>query len=427
MGTARAITTAWEPVPAGARTPRAAPGRALRIGFLFNHDHVHQVAHSAPIAFELARRFSDVEVTLLVATPQLEAAVRALAQGPLPPRCRLASLRAGGPLAWIDPLIGALLSFRRLAVLESNAAMLDAFDALVVPEKTTLRLRTHYGAPHVKLIHTRHGAGDRAVGFDAESRHFDLALLSGEKIRARLEAAGALAPRWAIVGYPKFDALAGAPPPPRFFDDDRPIVLYNPHFSPHYSSWYDAGHAILDFFRTSRDYNLIFAPHVMLFRRRAQLAVEKLALRWVPGVPRRFRECPHIRIDLGSAYSTDMTYTQAADVYLGDVSSQLCEFVARPRPCLFANPRRIAWQDDPSFAMWKLGPVFERVEDLPGALDAAIRGHADLRAAQEAYVRATFDLSDVPSSRRAADAIHTYLRETTPAVAPASAPSSSAR
>ena len=71
----------------------------------------------------------------------------------------------------------------------------------MVPEKTTLRLRTHYGAKRVKLIHTRHGAGDRAVGFDAASAGFDLALLSGPKILRRLRAANALPPRFAIVGY----------------------------------------------------------------------------------------------------------------------------------------------------------------------------------------------------------------------------------
>lgn len=396
------------------RAPRAiqlekVERRALRIGFLFNHDHTHQVAHSAPIAFELARSFPGVAVTLLVASREQLDCVRALAQGSLPKRCEVQLLGAGGPLAWIDPVIGSLLSFRRLAVLESNAALLDEFDALVVPEKTTLRLRTHYGATRVKLIHTRHGAGDRAVGFDPESRHFDLALLSGEKIRARLAALGALPERWAIVGYPKFDSVAATKPIPRFFANERPTVLYNPHFSPHYSSWYDAGREILDFFRGSSEYNLIFAPHVMLFRRRLQLALEKLALRWVPGVPRAHYDCPNIRIDLGSGLSTDMTYTNAADVYLGDVSSQVCEFLARPRPCVFANPRRIAWQGDPSYAMWGLGAVFERASELPAALDAAIRGHAQLRSAQEAYVRETFDLGETPPSRRAAQAIYAFL------------------
>ncbi len=381
------------------------------MGFLFNHDHTHQMAHSAPIAFELARSFPDVEVTLLVASREQLEALFALAPPTLPPRCEIRALTAKGPLAWIDPAIRTLFSFRRLAVLATNAPYLDTFDALVVPEKTTLRLRTHYGATHVKLIHTRHGAGDRAVGFDAESRQFDLALLSGEKIRARLAAAGTLPPRWAIVGYPKFDALDGAGPRPRLFANDRPIVLYNPHFSPHYSSWFDQGREILEFFRGSRDYNLIFAPHVMLFRRRLQLAVEKLGVRFRPGVARRFHECENIHVDLGSARSIDMTYTQAADIYLGDVSSQVCEFLVRPRPCAFANPHRIAWQNDSSYRMWRLGTVFERVSELPAALESAVREHPKLRAAQESYVRETFDLSDEPSSRRAARAIYAFLAD----------------
>lgn len=403
------------------RGESAAGARPLRVGFLFNHDHIHQVAHSAPIAFELARAHADLEVWLLAGSPALRDAVSALAPSGLPPRCRLHELPAKGPLAWIDPVVGSLLSLRRVAVLATNAAFLDGFDALVVPEKTTLRLRTHYGAKHVKLIHTRHGAGDRAVGFDAESRGFDLALLSGEKIRRRLEAAGALPPHWAIVGYPKFDAIAERPVP-RLFANDRPTVVYNPHFSPHYSSWYDQGREILELFRASREYNLIFAPHVMLFRRRVQVAVEKLGVRWVPGVPRRFRECEHLLVDLGSERSTDMTYTQAADVYLGDVSSQVCEFLVRPRPCLFANPHRIAWRGDPSYAMWELGEVFERVSELPAALERARAEHAQRRAAQEAYVRDSFDLSDEPSSRRAARAIYAFLADGAKA-----SPSSSAR
>lgn len=397
-----------------ARAPRAvalgvAQRRRLRVGFLFNHDHTHQLAHSAPIAFELARGFPDVDVTLLAASREQLEGVCALAPDPLPPRCEIRTLEAKSPLAWIDPAIRKLFSVRRLAVLAANAPYLDTFDALVVPEKTTLRLRTHYGATRVKLIHTRHGAGDRAVGFDAESSRFDLALLSGDKIRARLAATGNLPPRWAIVGYPKLDCADAAPALPRLFANERRVVLYNPHFSPHYSSWFDQGRDILEFFRGSRDYNLIFAPHVMLFRRRLQPALEKLGLRLRPGLPRRFQECENIHVDLGSARSLDMSYTQAADIYLGDVSSQVCEFLLRPRPCVFANPHRIAWQSDPSYCMWRLGSVFEHVSELPAALEAATREHGRLRAAQEAYVRETFDLSDEPSSRRAARAVYAFL------------------
>jgi hypothetical protein len=94
-----------------------------------------------------------------------------------------------------------------------------------------------------------------------------------------------------------------------------------------------------------------------------------------------------------------MTYTRDAGIYLGDVSSQVCEFVLKPRPCVFANANRASWEGDPEYEMWKLGPAFERIEELPAALERAVKEHERFRSVQEVYVRDSFDLSDGPSSR----------------------------
>ncbi|HEU4427613.1 MAG TPA: hypothetical protein VFT98_02570 [Myxococcota bacterium] len=396
-----------EPAPHLALAPE--PERAPTVGFLFNHDHVHQIAHSAPIAFELSRLAPDLSVTLLASTEEqhrvLEA-MRALFSGE---RCSLRTLAPEGALAGLVPP-GDFLGLRRVLVLRSNAELLRGFDALVVPEKTSLLLRNRAGAGP-KLIHTRHGAGDRAIGFDAKSAAFDLVLLAGEKIRRRLAAEGALARRHAIVGYPKFDGVDITRPPRPLFANGKPTVLYNPHCSPRHSSWYRMGRAILDYFFAQSRFNLVFAPHVMMYRRRLQISLEDLSLAYARAIPEKFRACDHMRIDLGSPACTDMTYTLAADVYLGDVSSQVCEFLARPRPCLFANAHRVRWQGNPSYEAWKLGPVFERASELPEKLDEALRDHARVRAAQEAYVRDTFDLTLIPSSRRAAEAIQRFLHE----------------
>src|SRR3546814_18449231 len=111
----------------------------------------------------------------------------------------------------------------------------------------------------LKLVHTRHGSGDRAIGFDKASGKFDLVLLSGEKIRDRLAQADLLkADGHAIVGYPKFDIAA--PAHPRLFAKDRPTVLYNLHPSPALSSWYRMGPAIHDWFARRPQSNLFFAP-----------------------------------------------------------------------------------------------------------------------------------------------------------------------
>src|SRR3546814_3460334 len=85
---------------------------------------------------------------------------------------------------------------------------------------------------------------------------------------------------------------------------------------------------------------------------------------------------PHIRIDMGSRHSIDMSYTMSADVYLGDVSSQVYEYLLHPRPCIFLNLDRRDWRGDEAFSHWRLGQVIEDMGTLPQALDCA----ADLQA-----------------------------------------------
>lgn len=55
-----------------------------------------------------------------------------------------------------------------------------------------------------------------------------------------------------------------------------------------------------------------------------------------------YPKLPNLHIDIGSDCSIDMTHTEAADIYLGEVSSQICEFLVRPRPCIFLSAAAIA-------------------------------------------------------------------------------------
>ena len=74
----------------------------------------------------------------------------------------------------------------------------------------------------------------------------------------------------------------------------------------------------------------------------------------------RERACrSQILIDTGSERCVDMTYTSAADIYVGDVSSQVCEFLETPRPCVFLNAHQIDWQNNPDFAHWHFGDVVD--------------------------------------------------------------------
>jgi len=122
----------------------------------------------------------------------------------------------------MDGLLGKM-------VYRDNLAFFRSLDVLVVAEKTSLILKKRYGLANLGMIHTHHGAGDRAIGFNRASACFDHVLCSGPKIRDRLiREAGMDASAITIVGYPKFD-LAHQTPPMRFLPTAAQAVLYNPH------------------------------------------------------------------------------------------------------------------------------------------------------------------------------------------------------
>ena len=376
----------------------------MKIGFLFNHDALHQVRHTAPVIVELARE-ARAAVTILTSSPAQEAAVRALI-GEAAARVTFVALTTGPIARALDAGLRWIVPFRRIAILRENLAAFAALDVLVVPETTSLMLRDRFGLDALKLVWIPHGAGDRSIGFRDEIRRFDLVLLSGEKVRDRMLAEGLItSANHAITGYPKFDTIPDDTPAPPLFATPRPTVLYNPHFDPLLSSWYDWGRDIVRWFAQQDGFNLIVAPHVMLYRRRWHASVEHRRVALRRGVPRALADAATVLVDPGSEASIDMTYTRAADIYLGDASSQIYEWIARPRPAIFLNPGRIDWRGNPSFAHWHLGDVIDRIADLPAALDRAIVEPDRYRAAQEQAFARTFSVTGNSAAARAAAAI----------------------
>ncbi|MFC2973301.1 hypothetical protein ACFOJE_13915 [Azotobacter bryophylli] len=379
-----------------------AAGAAVRPRVCFPYNaQIHQIWHSLPIAVALARRHPEIEVHVAGSRRNLAVARRLVRE------------RAGDAPLRFDRLYHPL--FVRLRhpsgavggktlILWANRLYFSGFDAIVTPEHTSTHLRKFCPA-HLQFIGTKHGAGDREAGFSPETALFDFLLLGGEKQAERLLELGYAAPGRYVTGiYAKLDWALQHEPKIRLFDNDRPTVLYNPHFDPSLSSWPLIGRRVLDHFARSTRYNLVFAPHIRLFD--APTRAKYAAFR-------DYCKLAHMRIDLGSERCVDMTYTLGADLYLGDVSSQVVEFLTRPRPCLFLNPRRLAWQDDPSFRFWHLGLVLEEVGELDAALERAVRIHPELARRQRDYLRDSLGLVEPgQSGARGADAIVAYLRQT---------------
>lgn len=401
--------------PADLRLDRAAAGQwrefprqTLKIGFLFNHEAPHQIAHSAPIARQMANRHGGFEVTVLATSETLRDHARKLIESEGGGRVDYVLLQESGVQRRIGHWLDAAVPFSRIMNLARHREVLAGFDALVVPERTSLILRRLLGPRTPRLIYTRHGSGDRSIGVSRAAGKFDLVLFSGRKILNRFLEKDYLKPgQYAIVGYPKFDTLVRGPKR-RFFDNDRPTVLYNPHPDPKLSSFYDMGFDVLDYFHRSDKYNLIFAPHIMMFKRKLHISLESFRMRLRREIPERFLNCPHILVDTGSPALLDMTYTRSADIYIGDASSQVYEFALEPRPCVFLNSHQAQWRDNANYLFWTFGPVVSDVRDLDHALAAAHEPH--YRQVQDLVFRQTFDSNGRPASERAADAIAGFLQ-----------------
>ena len=380
-----------------------------KLCFLFNHDQTHQLAHSLPIALAMIEQ-GHADVTLAVTSVMLEQEVKRLAGARIAPH-HLVRLDSKG---WISGKFGGVLDHlvpaRKLLIYRDHLDFFRSFDALVVSEKSSLLLKSRYGLSSLKFIHTRHGAGDRAIGFNPESAKFDLVLVSGPKIRDRLIADAGLSPdKIRVTGYAKFDLFAGNEPAPLFPGPARKTVLYNPHPSPHLSSWYKMGEDIIRQFAAQDRYNFIFAPHVMLFERPLTVTIDRLRVKRAQKPDHALFDAAHMHGDLGSPKSSDMSYAVAADLYLGDVSSQVYEFLHRPRPCLFLNAHATDWQGDPNYKHWNAGPVIDSCDDILGAVGCAFEEHSRYLPVQEQMLSETFSVTDQPASMRAANAIAEFL------------------
>lgn len=164
-------------------SPEQSAPRHIKVVFLLIAQP-HQTLHSLPIAFEMATRHPDVEVHVTCLTKRHLDYVRSL--GKLYPSARVVYELLPIP-SWLTKLIErhGPGPFEKVASLFFSRHYFDHFQAIVVPERTSLYLK-RMGVTKPRYIWTRHGAGDRAIGFAKDIKRFDFVLLSGKKVEERL-------------------------------------------------------------------------------------------------------------------------------------------------------------------------------------------------------------------------------------------------
>ena len=352
----------------------------MKIGFLALAQ-AHQHLHWIPAALELSRR-RGIQVDVLCPS---RAGIRFIRT--FDPERRLNFIWL--PASWRDGLFqlpprGRVLRFYRW--------IFSRYPILVTTETTSTRLRNQSGFRSA-LIRIRHGVGDAATRTD-DSRlsRFDLSLVGGEKDKRRLISAGQCTEdSCAVSGYAKFELVK---PPHRLFRNDNPVALYNPHWREDLSSWHTQGAALVREMERLNRWNFIIAPHVRL-----------------RSGPTISTDAPNIIIDRGSVRSIDMTYTQAASVYIGDASSQLYEFLNHPRPCIFVNGQGVDWQRNENWSHFALGQVIDAPSQLPAALERADAVQPIFEPLQTKALEQSIDRTGELASKRQADAILSFARQ----------------
>jgi CDP-glycerol:poly(glycerophosphate) glycerophosphotransferase len=361
-------------------------------------DDIHHIHHLAPIAFELSQN-PRYDCVIFIQTHSQEI-VNKIAQLYPADRCQVEVL---APSLWAAIRYSLRQKIcRSERLIRYNLPKLLNHDVFISPDldMDALMMAAKKNGRTCQFCFIPHGAGDRAIPEYANADKIDFMLLCGEKYQRRFIDEHHIAPeKCTIIGYPKFDLTPPAHKP-KLFNDDKPVVIYNPHFATDIASWPQWGLHILEYFYQQSALNCIFAPHRNLFNRILHPRI----------LPKKYFNARHIIMDLGSEKSVDMTYTQAADIYLGDISSQVYEFIRVPKPCIFLNAHAVAWQNQPHYLCWQFGAVIDNLADLWNHLSTKPLENPYSHL-QKKFFSETFSITEQAAAKRAADAIHHFLSE----------------
>lgn len=368
----------------------------MKIAFIYIAEP-YQCYHTASVASELAT-MPDCDVTEYYSFPDTVEHLTRIRRILNAPALKLRPLFK----SWKAKLLklAKRLDQERLLVLQDNVEELNRYDAVVATEYTAGILK-QMGLNHPRLILLMHGAGDRYVNDEHLVKEFDLTLISGRKVTHDFKQKGLITDQTSrIIGYPKFDVFEAIRKKMAYpFQNQRPFALYNPHYKRNLNSSPVFMKALVKVFNTAHTYNLVVAPHIKQFHK--NFAIKKY---WLERL-----HSTKTLVDTGSPAMLDMTYTSQAALYIGDVSSQIYEFMAIPRPCIFLNPQRIKWQDNPNFRHWTMGDVIEDIDTLKPAIEQAQARHHLYRPIQEKLFQETFGYPLLGGSRRAAEAIVDFM------------------
>ena len=349
-----------------------------RIYFCYNQS-IHHIYHSLFVAIELSNIQDTYEVVVLSTSREASDII----QGELktiPNRINFQPVYHPG-YSRKDFYLGWFAFFCRLRMQRPAAVIVtDYYDNIF----RQLGIKTFW-------VYLPHGLLNREFGSDPHIRDYDLAIVPGARdMQGFTKRLGPL-PKAVIAGYSKLDYLHYHQlQPPALFREKKPVILYNPHFEPLLSSFFDQGKQLMEALAATGKYNLIFMPHPDLARKHYR---EVQALKGLPNTVVIDR--PRINLD----------YLAAADVYITDVSSSVFEWLYFDKPALFFNTKNIDWHNNPFYGSWVLGQVARTIPEMLAAVEDALSPNDNFRGIRKQVLQECFANREKPVSRMIAELI----------------------
>jgi hypothetical protein len=355
-----------------------------RVAFLFLGETL-LIPHLFPIVEALATMAPDLPIDLWVSTAENEARMQPWVAGMPSVRMRRApGFRTGA---------GAALP-AKLPMLARLLPRIARVPVMVCAEQTSLWIPRALPWLPARFVKTSHGVGSMSARDDKRRMAAFHTLVPSEQERQTYLSRGMPPERIVATGYVKA-AFRQRTPARELFADSRPILLYAPHWQAHRSSWPAWGEAVVGMLAAQREWNVILAPHQRLVERAPEVRTVLASV----------AHMPHVHCDLDSFAMVDGSYTAAADLYLGDTSSQLIEFLMRPRPAVFLDPAARDWRADPGYAMWAAGEVVTTLSELLPTIARAHRRHPDFAEVQHRIAADALGNADGTGARRAAEEV----------------------
>lgn len=375
--------------------------KRLRIAVLYGAEP-YQAYHLSDIAAAMSRD-PLVDLSILTADGQIDPLLERLEAGQFERPVPHERLHVAAPVRLLRR--ARIFGFLKQQILGNrrNLARFAQFDAIVTSTTHLARVR-RLVARSTMFIHCDHGAGGRQQSFSTDMGKFDFLVATGPAVVERFVRDGLATPQTAFAaGLVKLETcrrIAGEQPP--LFDNDAPIVLFNSHSKRSLRSWERFADPLIEHARRTGEFNLIVAPHVKLFARRPAALWRRWARKSVPG---------RVHVDLGSEASQDMRYSFAADIYAGDVSSQVYEFLVEPRPCVFLNAHQASWRGNRDYPMWRLGEVADSPADAIRLIGTAFADHQRFADLQRAERDERIGISRSGMAEQASAAILRFIRK----------------